>query len=172
MASAGAYAKTPEAIFDEASRSIMVVRGYAKDGSATNQGSGIVVSHGSVVTNCHVIEDAARIVVISQQQEIDASAGAADADRDLCALSVPKLAAPAARLAPGRLRVGQRVYAIGAPEGLELTISEGLVSSIREFEGSQYIQTSAPISAGSSGGGLFDVEGHLVGITAFFVPEG
>jgi tetratricopeptide (TPR) repeat protein len=64
------------------------------------------------------------------------------------------------------------VYAIGAPEGLELTFSEGIISSLRDFDGSQYIQTSAAISQGSSGGGLFDTEGRLVGITAFFIAEG
>ncbi len=96
----------------------------------------------------------------------------ADADRDLCELNVGNLQAPRASLYTGRLRVGQRVYAVGAPEGLELTISEGLVSSIREMDGAHYIQTSAPISSGSSGGGLFDVEGRLLGLTTFIIPEG
>jgi tetratricopeptide (TPR) repeat protein len=53
-----------------------------------------------------------------------------------------------------------------------LTLSEGLISSLRDFDGSQYIQTSAAISQGSSGGGLFDTEGRLIGITSFFVGEG
>jgi hypothetical protein len=85
---------------------------------------------------------------------------------------VPRLYAPWAVVSTGKLRVGQRVYAIGAPEGLELTLTEGLISSLRDFEGSQYIQTSAAISQGSSGGGLFDTEGRLIGITAFFIAEG
>jgi hypothetical protein len=61
--------------------------------------------------------------------------------------------------------VGDRVYAIGAPKGLELTLTEGLVSSIRETTDGRVIQTSAPISPGSSGGGLFDTHGNLIGIT-------
>jgi S1-C subfamily serine protease len=68
--------------------------------------------------------------------------------------------------------VGERVYAIGAPEGLELTISEGLVSGLREYENVRVIQTSAAISHGSSGGGLFDVNGRLIGITTFSLKEG
>jgi S1-C subfamily serine protease len=67
---------------------------------------------------------------------------------------------------------GERVYAIGAPEGLELTFSEGVVSSLRETEGVHIIQTSAPISPGSSGGGLFDAQGNLIGITTFQLKEG
>lgn len=167
-----AHAKTPERIFEEASRSMVVIQAYGADGNLRNQGSGVVIGKNGVVTNCHVVEDAGRIVVQHTGQDLEAKVDVADTERDLCHLSVPQLAAPAADVWSSRLKVGQRVYAIGAPEGLELTISEGLVSSIREFEGSQYIQTSAPISAGSSGGGLFDAEGRLVGITAFFVPEG
>jgi tetratricopeptide (TPR) repeat protein len=64
------------------------------------------------------------------------------------------------------------VYAVGAPEGFELTLSEGLISSLRPFEGVQLIQTTAPISRGSSGGGLFDAQGRLIGITTFYVKEG
>jgi len=67
---------------------------------------------------------------------------------------------------------GERVYAIGAPEGLELTFSEGVVSSLRETDGAHIIQTSAPTSPGSSGGGLFDVRGNLIGITTFQLKEG
>ncbi|MGH9440374.1 MAG: trypsin-like peptidase domain-containing protein, partial [Terriglobia bacterium] len=70
------------------------------------------------------------------------------------------------------LAVGEKVYAIGAPEGLELTISEGLISGLRDFDKERVIQTSAAISPGSSGGGLFDAEGRLVGITTFYLKGG
>ena len=65
------------------------------------------------------------------------------------------------------VRTGQKVFAIGAPQGLELTISEGIVSSLRETKLGTVIQTTAPISPGSSGGGLFNVSGQLIGITTF-----
>jgi hypothetical protein len=92
----------------------------------------------------------------------------ADGALDLCRLSVPGLRAPAIPLGSvSSLRTGQRVFAIGAPVGLELTISEGIVSALREVDEGTVIQTSAPISPGSSGGGLFDLSGHLVGITTF-----
>jgi S1-C subfamily serine protease len=70
------------------------------------------------------------------------------------------------------LATGERVYAVGAPEGLELTFSEGVVSALRDTEGVHMIQTSAAISPGSSGGGLFDAAGNLVGITTFYLKEG
>ena len=70
------------------------------------------------------------------------------------------------------VRTGQRVYAIGAPLGLELTISEGIVSSLREVENGKVIQTTAPVSPGSSGGGLFNAEGQLIGIVTFQTRSG
>jgi serine protease Do len=65
------------------------------------------------------------------------------------------------------LRVGARVYAIGTPQGLETTLSDGLLSGLRRGDSGQlmFVQTTAPISPGSSGGGLFDAEGRLIGIT-------
>jgi Tfp pilus assembly protein PilF len=71
-----------------------------------------------------------------------------------------------------KLATGERVYAVGAPEGLELTFSEGIISALRENDGVHVIQTSAPISPGSSGGGLFDAHGNLVGVTSFYLKEG
>src|SRR5476649_1726632 len=70
------------------------------------------------------------------------------------------------------MRPGARVYAIGAPEGLELSITEGLVSALRNIDGVRVFQSSAPISPGSSGGGLFDDQGNLIGITTFRIGEG
>jgi hypothetical protein len=169
---AGAGAKTPEQIFQQASQSVVVIHSADADGNLINQGGGVVTARELVTTNCHVIEGAASIEVHFRQQTYAASPASVNEDRDLCQIRVPQLPAPRVTLNTGRVRVGQRVYAIGAPEGLELTLTEGLVSSLREFDGSQYIQTSAGISQGSSGGGLFDTEGRLIGITSFFVGEG
>ena len=167
-----AHAKTPEQIFQQASKSIVVVQAYDREDNPVNQGGGVVTGKETVVTNCHVVEDSAKLNVVHDTRLYDATVTLADHERDLCQLAVPQLIAPRAALWTGRLRVGQRVYAIGAPEGLELTFTEGLISSLREFEGSQYIQTSAAISQGSSGSGLFDSDGRLIGITAFFLQDG
>ena len=70
------------------------------------------------------------------------------------------------------MQVGQKVYAIGSPQGLDLTLSDGMVSSLREGEDGTFIQTTAPISPGSSGGGLFNERGVLVGIVTFQMRSG
>ena len=167
-----AQGKNPEQIFQEVSRSIVTIHALGGDGNVSNIGSGVVTAAETVITNCHVLEGGVQLSVLSGRTAHTGVLRAADQDRDLCELHVRGLQAPRVTLYTGRLRVGQRVYAVGAPEGLELTISEGLVSSIRELEDVKYIQTSAPISSGSSGGGLFDNEGRLVGLTAFIIPEG
>jgi serine protease Do len=96
-----------------------------------------------------------------------------DGEHDLCGLHISGLnAKPVSLRLSSTLSVGDRLYALGAPEGLELSLSEGLVSGLRKFEGVTLIQTTAPISHGSSGGGLFDDEGRLVGITTFVVKDG
>ncbi len=169
---AAAQGKNPEQIFQEVSRSIVTIQTFDRDDKVVSLGSGVVTAVDTVVTNCHVLDGGAVYTVYSGKTVLKGELRAADAERDLCELQVANLRAPKIALYTGRLRVGQRVYAVGAPEGLELTISEGLVSSIREMEGAHYIQTSAPISSGSSGGGLFDTEGRLVGLTAFIITEG
>jgi S1-C subfamily serine protease len=169
-----AWSKTPEEIFQFAAPSIVIVE--ARDGSNEQgmTGSGVAVDVGQVVTNCHVVKQLTRISVRQGSVSYPASLQYEDAGKDLCQLSVPNLNAPPAIIGSvDKLKIGERVVAIGAPQGLELTISEGLVSSVREIApGFQVIQTSAPISRGSSGGGLFNEEGLLIGITTAFLEGG
>lgn len=96
-----------------------------------------------------------------------------DEDRDICAISVPELkVAPVQIGSAYSLEIGERVFAIGSPRGLETTLSEGIISGKRSIGSNIYIQTTAPISPGSSGGGLFDAHGKLVGLPAFFLRDG
>jgi cytochrome c-type biogenesis protein CcmH/NrfG len=168
-----ARAIAPEQIFVQVSPSVVVIDILDANGKAVGQGSGAVIGVGQVITNCHVAQKGESLKVRQLGKTFKATLQYADTDRDLCQLSVLDLQVPPVVLGTAsNLRVGQRVYAIGAPKGLELTLSEGLISSLRPYEGSQYIQTSAAISPGSSGGGLFDDQGRLVGITTFQFIEG
>ncbi len=163
-----AIANTPAQILVKVSPSVVVVDILDAKGKPIGQGSGAVIGAGQVITNCHVAQKDKSLQVRQSGKIFKATLQYADPDRDLCQLSVPDLKAPPVALGTAmKLKVGQRVYVIGAPQGLELTLSEGLISSLRPHEGSQYIQTSAAISPGSSGGGLFDDQGRLVGITSF-----
>ncbi len=168
-----AAANTPKQIFVQVSPSVMVVDIFDAKGKAIGQGSGVVIGAGQVITNCQIAQKGKSLQVRQSGKTFKATLQYVDPDRDLCQLSVPDLKAPPVTLGTAKkLSVGQRVYAIGAPQGLELTLRAGLISSLRPYEGSQYIQTSAAISPGSSGGGLFDDQGQLVGITSFQFIEG
>jgi hypothetical protein len=161
-------ARSAEDIFAEISPSVARVNALDASGRAGTVGSGVVVDRGAVITNCHVVTRAANVQVKVGKDTYAASVDVADEELDLCRLGVAGLDAPAVATGTvGSLRTGQRVYAIGAPQGLDLTISEGIVSSLREVQGGTVIQTTAPVSRGSSGGGLFDQAGRLVGIVTF-----
>ncbi|WP_161954048.1 tetratricopeptide repeat protein [Candidatus Methylomirabilis limnetica] len=173
VVSTPAIAKTPSQVFEEVSASVVVVEVYDAKGTQIGQGSGVIIAPGEVATNCHVTKDAQRLQVRHGQVRHPAQVRLSDADRDLCQITAAGLTArPVAIGATKALKVGSRVYAVGAPKGLELTLSEGIVSGLREVSGGRFIQTTAPISPGSSGGGLFDENAALVGLTTFYVSEG
>ena len=169
---------SPQEIFKRVSPSVFVVESLNSEGDILALGSGVAVklptSDLVVVTNKHVIYGAVAYRIRKGKQTWKASLVRLDQGHDLCALK-PE-ADWTARAVPVRtssdVKVGERVYAIGAPEGLELTLSEGLVSGLREVDNARVIQTSAPVSHGSSGGGLFDSEGRLIGVTTFSLREG
>ncbi len=168
-----AQAKTASEVFDTVSPSVVIVLTFKANGEAQGLGSGVVLPDGEIATNCHVVEDAATIQVVYQTVKYPAKLRFYDKDRDVCSLSVSGLKAPAVVMgSTSRIKVGARVYAIGAPRGLDLTLSEGIISSLRSVEDGQYLQITAPISPGSSGGGLFDEEGRLVGLPTFYLTEG
>jgi thioredoxin-like negative regulator of GroEL len=169
----GVAAKSATELFESVSNSIVVVYAQNSQGETQGHGSGVVFAAGEVVTNCHVVEKSARFAVKHRNREYPATLKHTDHDRDVCSLTVTGLNAPAATLgSTSPLKVGQKVFAIGAPQGLELTLSDGIISSLREVKGGRYLQISAPISPGSSGGGLFDEEGRLIGLPTFYLAEG
>jgi S1-C subfamily serine protease len=151
----------------------------------TGTGSGFVWDErGHLVTNFHVIQNANRAkVTLADQTEYDAKLVGAFPDRDLAVLRID---APAGKLPPiavgssKELQVGQKVYAIGNPFGLDFTLTTGIVSALnREIESLTRrsirgaIQTDAAINPGNSGGPLLDSAGRLIGVnTSIYSPSG
>ncbi|MEY4910102.1 MAG: hypothetical protein RL260_3820 [Pseudomonadota bacterium] len=167
-ATAHAQSLAPTQVYAKVSPSVWRISTYDLDGLPLAQGSGVVTAPETVVTNCHVLKGARQVAVRREKQKLPATLALWDVQRDVCQLRVPGLVAPAVALADTtRLAVGQPVYAIGNPKGLELTMSDGLLSALRKDDAGRLIllQTSAAISGGSSGGGLFDDRGALMGLT-------
>lgn len=157
---------------------------YAQD-VPRGTGSGFIWDkQGHIVTNFHVLQGAsAAQVTLANQQSFRASLVGASPDHDLAVLRIDT---PAALLFPvpvgtsDDLQVGQKVFAIGNPFGLDQTLTTGIISALnraidgvggRKIEG--VIQTDAAINPGNSGGPLLDSAGRLIGVnTAIFSPSG
>jgi Tfp pilus assembly protein PilF len=163
----------PRELFKLLSPSVFVVETLDAKGTVIALGSGVVAAKEEIVTNRHVVEGGKAWRIRQGSNTWTARIAFLDSEHDLCGLRVEGVTAIAVNTrASSTLSVGERVYALGSPEGLELSLSEGLISGIRKFEGVSLIQTTAPISHGSSGGGLFDEQGKLVGITTFAIKDG
>lgn len=164
----GVLPRSAEEIFSALGPSVAKVIVNDSSGNTIATGSGVVVAPGTVITNCHVVSRGRAIQVKFPSETFNATLQQSDEERDLCRLYAGNISArPVPVSSATAVRVGQKVFAIGSPYGLENTLSEGLVSALREVPGGTVIQTSAPISPGSSGGGLFDQYGNLVGIMTF-----
>ena len=168
------------AVFEKAKKSVVVVRVFDSHGNQSVQGSGVITAENEVTTNLHIVQvaqDGSRVEVSQEGEEKAIVAKVSHIQfivgRDLCLLSVKGLTQVAEIRAAKDLKVGENVFAIGAPLELDLTISDGIVSRLRPIgDLPPLIQTNADISEGSSGGGLFDGDGKLVGITTFSYEPG
>jgi hypothetical protein len=168
---AQAAALDPSEVFAKVSPSVWAVRGLDASERPIVYGSGVVIAPGRLVTNCHVLAKAKAIQVRRSNVAYYGKLEHADVERDLCIISIAEFNAPPVAVVPlASVRVGQRAYAVGNPERLDLTLSEGLISGLRSEDPALLpVQTTAPVSPGSSGGGLFDDQGRLIGITTLVV---
>ena len=166
--------------FAKAAPSIVVVIAQDILGEQVAQGSGIVVGESVAVTNCDIVEGATEVrirqatdVQAAESYLMSAEVVALDEEKGLCLLHAPDLSKPPAAKAAAMdsaksLVIGEDVYAIGAPQGLELSLSRGIVTQLRGVKGkAPIVKTDAAISPGLSGGGLFNRNGELVGVITF-----
>jgi serine protease Do len=153
-------------------------------------GSGVIVdASGYIMTNAHVVEGAQRIrvalpipgdpgrsVPVGKRHILEARLIGVHKETDLALLKIDESDLPTLPLMPQRPRVGQLVFAIGSPEGLQNSVTMGVVSAVaRQADPEKalsYIQTDAPINPGNSGGPLVDMNGAVVGINTFILSEG
>ncbi len=153
-------------------------------------GSGVIVdADGYIMTNAHVVEGAQRIHValpmpsvefpdrlapVGKQRVVEARLVGLHKETDLALLKIDQTGLPTLSLGSHRpVHQGELVFALGSPEGLENSVTMGVVSSVaRQADPSRpmvYIQTDAPINPGNSGGPLVDSEGYVVGINTFIL---
>jgi hypothetical protein len=138
-------------------------------------GSGFYVAPNVVATNYHVVEGAtkAKCMLTNTTTEVNVTGYVAiDKNADLILLKVTGKPKTPLKLAHGKVTTGQVIYAVGAPQGMEGTISDGIVSAVRTLKKLKLIQITAPISRGSSGGPIVNRLGEVMGIATLSHSSG
>ena len=163
------HAETAQEIAKKAFGSTVLLVMEDNSGQPLSLGSGFFLRDGEIASNLHVVEGATRgyAKLVGQKTKYDIEGiTAVDPERDLVVLKIS--ATPSKALLLGNsdaVQVGESVYAVGNPQGLEGTFSQGIVSSIREVGTDKLLQITAPISPGSSGGPVLNGQGEVIGVS-------
>jgi S1-C subfamily serine protease len=151
--------------------SVVYIEVAFSDGKGAS-GSGFIISpDGRIVTNYHVIDGAesGKVVLNDETTFTDIKVLGWDKEGDLAIIKISGSGLPAVTMGNSdAAQIGEAVVAIGSPLGLQNTVSTGIISARREG----FLQTTAPISHGSSGGALFNMMGDVIGITSAGMEEG
>lgn len=157
---------TPE-IYESAVGSVAHIR-VLRGEQVVSTGTGFVIGQERIATNWHVAAAGELVTVeIPHQEPLNATkVFAYSADDDLAVLVVPGLQAPPLALDSELPRVGTKVVVVGSPLGLASTVSEGIVSAVREIDSRRRIQITAAVSPGSSGSPALDASGRVIGVVS------
>ena len=176
-----ANVKNPQQIAMETLPSTVLLEMKDSNGQPHAFGSGFFIGEGEIATNFHVVEGAAQgsAKLFDQKEQYDIEGYTAlDVDNDLIILKIKDqdqtiIGRDALPLSDsGSVRTGDTIYAVGNPEGLEGTISDGIISGIRKFNPDyERIQITAPISPGSSGGAVLNTKGEVIGVSVQTLPS-
>ena len=156
-------------------KAVLQINVYDEEKNMISSGSGFCLYDSqTLVTNYHVIENGHSVVAVSEDNIQYNVSGVCyyDKNRDIAILRFDnKTTLPVLSLS-FKYEVGEEIYAIGSPLGLKNTISNGIISGVRDNEGYKDIQITAPISPGSSGGALLNAMGKVIGITYACIENG
>jgi S1-C subfamily serine protease len=156
--------------------SVVVLFNENSKGKSISLGSGFFVRSDVIATNYHVVKGASRLYakLINQPRLYPIKKILAyDSDKDIALLRISGVEASPLWLGNSCImEVGDTVYVVGNPKGLEGTFSQGIVSSIRKLNGKRYLQITAAISEGSSGSPILNEYGDVVGIAVASLKEG
>lgn len=166
-----------EQVYSKINKAVVTIYTFDSKGNPLAQGSGVIINEkGWVITNYHVYEGASSFVIKNNEKIIDYSKILClDPVRDILIIKILRKDFPQIKIGnSSAIKVGQRIYTVGSPLGLENTISDGIISGIRSNEelSKNFIQISAAISPGSSGGAVIDSKGQLIGITTMTFSKG
>ena len=167
--------KTPKDIFKDISPAVVYILNKTLTGDKY-LGSGFIIDkEGVIITNLHIMRGAKDVSVKLKDGKTYPVSGIIyyDANRDLCIFKINAKDLPTVKLGDSNnISIGEKVYCIGNPLGLEYSFSDGLLSGIRDLNNIKYLQFTAPVSPGNSGGPLINPQGEVVGIVTFLIEKG
>lgn len=154
-------------VYEDVGRSIFTIFSVDEENKdKTAFGSGVAVTKELIATNCHVALAGRFLIIEVNQKRHIGRLFYYNQEKDLCLIEIVGSPLNPVNIRPSKsVHIGEEVFAIGNPEGHEKTISRGIISNRIIGDGIELLQTDASISEGSSGGGLFDMDSNLVGIT-------
>ena len=168
-------ALTPAEIFKRAAPAVVAIDCLDGKNAKISTASGFFISdNGKIVTNFHVIKSCQNLLVRLTNGDVYDSTWviAVDTRRDMAIIRIKAASLPALPLAESNnLEVGQTVYSVGNAKGLQNTLQQGLVSALREVNGSRLVQVSAFINPGNSGGPILDDQGRVIAIASAYVKD-
>ena len=155
-------------IYSQTKSAIVLIIAYDENQIPLSQGSGFFINPTTVITNFHVIEGSSEVKIkpIGSDKYLPKSIPIKVSETHDIAIIQTSEYTNQLEMDTSSQEVGEKVFAIGNPSGLEGTISEGIVSGIRTTD-FDVIQITAPISPGSSGGPVLDEKGRVIGISTF-----
>lgn len=154
-------------LFTRLTHKVIKIEAMNPDGSIS-MGTGVIVGHGFVITNCHVTARARTVELVRGETRWQVDSQQADVEHDLCLLSAPHAAdAAPVEMGSDTPRIGQTVHAVGFIFGIAPRLNVGEINALHDYDGGKVIQSTTPFTSGASGGGLFDDKGRLVGIVTF-----
>lgn len=173
---AAGFSQDADAI-ETTAQSVLMLSIYNSKGQLIATGSAFCAINSTIlITNYHVIEDASKVTATSDtgREYYPTKVICADKDMDIAIIGFdnPTSLRPLALKPDDHLKRGSSVVAIGSPEGLRNTVSIGNISSQFEEDGKPWIQFTAPISHGSSGGALLNDDGQVIGVTSAMYKSG
>jgi tetratricopeptide (TPR) repeat protein len=166
------------AVIKRVEPSVVVLLTYNEEGGFLGQGTGFFMTQeGDILTNYHVLEGASRADVRTSDGSLYPvkKVVAEDEEGDLIRVStdIPKEVVHPLVIRSSFPEVGERIIIVGTPLGLEKTVSDGIISAVREIpQFGKIIQVTAPISPGSSGSPVVNMNGEVIGVVSFFLAPG
>jgi hypothetical protein len=172
-----AQTQNPSEIYKKASPSVVLIELYDEKGKIFKRGTGFLVSaDGAILTNFHVVEHTKQATVRMANEDAYDTVDVLDVDKrkDIALVKIRAFGLAPLRLGTSSaVQVGDKIYTLTNPLGiLQNTLSEGIISGIRQMDGYKYFQITAPISPGSSGGPVFNSQGQVIGLAVETIEAG